>query len=344
MSNNLIQNELKNETALYFKRICETTSNDYSKIAYLGDELSWFDVLSMLVFGFIGGAISNSEQLKDFLDNIHTEASSDKPQTLLGKLFHHKGDKIDHTARGGKDFATYLHRLYGGHDPFSIGHGDNPFVLLVEQYGIPKGILQALRHLIADTFSKQGGTLPFSSFLDFKKEDGTIGNFLDEWSKEVAKGTGLNPQQVYSELFTIKAQDVSSVVITGVLVKAYVKIRTLQDKSKSFSKIGITQLKIIAYLTNVLTSAIWGAIKHNGVPNLNIPAIFKLIVEIIKFYILNYKELSAIKKDIEIFEKKVSTLENEVYGRGENLLTYATFDEYVSELDTQYDSFEKLLS
>ena len=109
---------------------------------------------------------------------------------------------------------------------------------------------------------------------------------------------------MYSELFTIKAQDVSSLVITDVLVKAYVKIRTLQDKSKSFSKIGITQLKIIAYLTNVLTSAIWGAIKHNGVPNLNIPTIFKLIVEIMKFYVLNYKVLNVIQKDIEEFEKK----------------------------------------
>ena len=115
----------------------------------------------MLVFGFIGGAISNSEQLKDFLDNIHTDASSNNLKTFLGKFFHHKGDNIDHTTRGGKDFASYLHRLYGGHDPFSIGHGDNPFILLVKQYGIPKGILQAVMHLVADTFSKQGNITIF---------------------------------------------------------------------------------------------------------------------------------------------------------------------------------------
>ena len=343
MDNNLALTELKKETVLYFSQIEKSTCSDYSKIAILGEELSWFDVLSMLIFGFIGGAVSNSEKFKEFLDNIHSDASSNKPTSILGKLFHHKGDQIDHTTRDGKEFATYLHRLYGGHDPFS-NHGDNPFVLLAKQYGIPKGILQALRHLIADTFSKQGGTLPFSSFLDFKNEDGSIGNYLDEWSKEVSKGTGLNPQQVYGELFTIKAQDVSSVLITDVLIKAYIKIRQLQNSELTFSKIGIIQLKIIAYLTNVLTSAIWGTIKNNGVPNLNIPAIFKLIIVIIKFYVLNYKELHKIKKSIAEFEKKVSLLEDQVYKRGENLPTYNDSSDYILEIDSQYDSFEKLLS
>lgn len=344
MDNLVIVNELKQKTSEYFNEIGKRTSEDYSKISRLGDELSWFDVLSVVVFGFVGGAISNNDQLKDFMDNIHTDASSNNPKTILGKLLHHKGDVIDHTTRNGEDFATYLHRLYGGHDPFSIGHGDNPFVLLCEQYGIPKGIIQAIRHLIADTFSKQGGTLPFSSFLDFKKEDGSIGNFLDEWSKEVAKGTGLNPQQVYSELFTIKAQDLTSVLITDVLVKAYVKIKTLQNPNNFFSKTGISQLKIIALLTNVLTSAIWGAAKHNGVPNLNIPAIFKLIVEIINFFVLNYKDLGKMTKEIKKFEMKVSLLEKEIYQRGESLPTYETLDEYVKEIDTQYQSFDKLFS
>lgn len=270
MQNTLMLSELEKESLVFFTEIEHASLNDYSKLARLGDELSWFDVLSMVIFGIIGGAISNSDQLKKFMDSIHTDASSNNPKTILGKLFNHKGDYIDKVTRGGKDFATYLHRLYGGHDPFSIGHGDNPFSILVKQYGIPKGIIQAIRHLIADTFSKQGGTLPFSSFLDIKKDDGSIGNLLDEWSKEVAKGTGLNPQQVYSELFTIKAQDLTSVLITDVLVKAYVKIKTLQNPNNFFSKTGISQLKIIALLTNVLTSAIWGAAKHNGVPNLNI--------------------------------------------------------------------------
>jgi len=342
MDNLVIVNELKQKTSEYFNEIGKRTSEDYSKISRLGDELSWFDVLSVVVFGFVGGAISNNDQLKDFMDNIHTDASSNNPETILGKLLHHKGDVIDHTTRNGEDFATYLHRLYGGHDPFSIGHGDNPFVLLCEQYGIPKGIIQAIRHLIADTFSKQGGVLGFSSFLDFKKEDGSIGNFLDEWSKEVSKGSGLNPQQVYSELFAIKAQDITSVIITEVLVNAYVKLKHLRNKDNFFSSIGISQLKIIAYLTNVLTSATWGAAKHNGIPNLNIPAIFKLILEIIKFYVLNYKELYKITKEIEQFEKKVNLLESEVYQRGSSLQSYETMGEYVDEIDSQYESFNRM--
>lgn len=167
-------------------------AGDMSVLERSSDDIMWYDVLSAIAIGLIGSAITTSQKLTDFLHEVHADASLKNPETLLGKILHHSGDAIDHTTRGGKPFATYLHRLYGGHDPFSFGHGDNPFVLLCKQYGIPKGILQAIRHLVADTFSKNGGVLPGSPFLDFVREDGSVGNYIDEWSKEIAKGTGLS--------------------------------------------------------------------------------------------------------------------------------------------------------
>ncbi|MDR1971273.1 MAG: hypothetical protein LBQ46_05075 [Treponema sp.] len=346
---------LKSRSDEIFSEIEKVTSADYSILSRSDDDISPPDIAAMVIFGIAGSAISNNEKLKELLDDIHTDASLKHPKTLLGKLLHHTGDNIDHVTRGGKSFATYLHRLYGGHDPFSI-KGDNPFVVLCKQYGIPKGIIQAIRHLIADPFSKNGGVLPFSSFLDFTKEDGTVGNYLDEWSKEAAKGTGLSPQEAYAELFSIKAQDIGATTVTIVLAKLYIKIRneiyknqmrinsSYSKQEKYFSRIAESQLKLIALMTNIAGSATWGMIKHGGIPKVSIPAVLSLIRELITFFCLNYKDLKNIEGNTQLIMEDINLLENDIYIRAKILPSYETRDEYNDELDRGYNNFEALLS
>jgi hypothetical protein len=122
--------DLHKENVVIFSEINNVTKNDYSTLSRSNNEISPVDISFMLIFGVLGATITNSEKLKEVLDDIHSDASLKNPKTLWGKLLHHKGDDIDHITRGGKPFATYLHRLYGGHDPFSLGP-DNPFYVLI---------------------------------------------------------------------------------------------------------------------------------------------------------------------------------------------------------------------
>ena len=78
-----------------------------------------------------------------------------------------------------------FHRLLFGHDVLATGKGlipFNPFTLMFEQQGLA-GVLQAARHLIADTMSKQGLPVPGSSFFDIDREDGNPWNKIIDWAQ-----------------------------------------------------------------------------------------------------------------------------------------------------------------
>lgn len=290
--------EVKNEIA---QIRYEMQNYECAALEKSSDDIDRCDALTAIIIGLAGAAASTSETLGNLLDDIHSDASLKNPKTLVGKLLHHSGDVIDKTTRGGKSFATYLHRLYGGHDILSFGHGDNPFVLLCRQYGIPKGILQAIRHLVADTFSKNGGVLPGSSFLDFTKDDGSVGNLLDEWAKAVAKGKNLNPQFVYAQLFSIRMQDIGSVAVVDLLLKAY--------ERKRFSKTAKSQLRIIALLTMALSAAAIGADKHNFVPKVNIPSVAALVFEVGHLFSLDLRDVKAAEKRQDNLDARLALLE-----------------------------------
>jgi len=308
---------------------------DYNLIGKTSDDISVPDISVMVIFGLIGAVITNNEALKNFLDNIHSDASLPKSKTIAGKILHHKGDIIDKVdRRGSESFTPFLHRLFGGHDILSF-KGDNPIVLLTKQYGIIGGIINTIRHLVADTFSKQGMVLPGSSFLDFSK-DGKLTNHIAEWSKQASHGTKLTPAEAYSELFSIKMQDIGATTVTIILSHLYIKIAKIE------SKVARSQLKIIALLTNITVSAIWGAIKHGGIPKISIPSVTALIKEVVTFFVVNYRELKELENKTSMLIQKGDILQSEVYATGKDLYTYDNPMDYIYELQRGQENFDRM--
>lgn len=291
---------------------CYLQDKNCFELEKTADEHTCFDILTAIFIGLIGSFVSSGEKIKRLFDSVHTDASLKNPKMLIGKLLHHQNDCIDHASRGGKTFATYLHRLYGGHDILSVGHGDNPFVLLCKQYGIPKGIIQAIRHLVADSFSKCGGILPGTSYLDFTKEDGTVGNLIDEWAKDISHGKNCSPQTVFGQMFSIKMQDVCSTTVIDLLLNLYEKSIKISSKRKAFSKIAKSQLRIIALLTVCTGAASVGLVKYKGIPKINIPAVSALIFEVGHLCILNSAELKSVIKRGNELEAGLYTLKQTV--------------------------------
>ena len=272
------------------------------------DDITFRDFLTVIFIGSIGAAAGNSKALNNLLDQVHEDASLKNPKTLLGKLLHHNGDIIDNVSRGGKVFAPYLHRLYGGHDILSFGHGDNPFVLLCRQYGIPKGVIQAVRHLIADTFSKNGCVLPGSSFFDRKTEDGIIVNLFDEWAKEMCRGKNFNVQAVYQRLFSIRMQDIDATFVADMLLKMYEKSVAVSGK-RIFSDAAKTQLRIIMLFAESAVTAVIGAALSRGIPKVNIPAVFAMIFEVGHLFSINHTDVKAAKERGDKLETRFNKLD-----------------------------------
>ena len=88
----------------------------------------------------------------------------------------------------------------------------NPFELMYQQKGL-MGIVQAVRHLLADTMSKQGLPVPGSSHLDTEREGGRPWNRIIDWVQGLsieAGGDKKMAQEIYSHMFTIRAQDIAA--------------------------------------------------------------------------------------------------------------------------------------
>jgi hypothetical protein len=210
---------------------------------------------------------------------------------------------------------TGPHRIFWGHDIFSIS-GDNPFSLCIKEYGIGRGILQAVRHLIADTCSHQGLPLPFSSRFDYvviendakgndvRKVKNHLLDFGQDYSSEVLgkKQAGFN-NEVFNHLFSIHMQDILSCGLVAAGIAAYCKGRKIEDQ------IRCAQMRVIGYMCTAYGSAIIGAVTHNGIPFINWPAFVALAKNVIQMVWISNKEVSAIIAETERLISKREELE-----------------------------------
>lgn len=309
--------------------------------------LDAWDYCFSLAIGMAGVFISTNEKFAEYLDGIHKAASGAGGeysvfQSFLGEKLYHQGDYIDSLNgtfknRNGENAYGLFHRLLWGHDIFSIGE-DNPFKLMFEQKGM-SGILQAVRHLLADTTSKQGLPLPGSSFFDNINEHGKTSNYLIGIAQNLSEetfGNKARAQEIYAHMMTIRAQDVVAGTVVKLLTELYFKIRGIDDKIKR------AEIQLISYTVNFVGEAVVGMVRQNGIPYINIPLASAAVSAFIRFCYWNEKEFYTLSKNTKLLHAKVEELEAGALLFGD-LVSENTADTYLESCEAADTNIDDLL-
>lgn len=324
------------------------TEADLTLIEKSSSSLDAWDYCHAIAVGLAGVFISTNEAFAKYLDEIHKAASGnsgeyDRFQTFLGKLLHHEGDHIDMVERpfknrnGGIAYCLF-HRLLWGHDILSIGE-DNPFALMYNQKGFT-GILQAVRHLLADTASKQGLPLPGSSFLDVVDESNKTSYYLIKVAQQLPEETTelkTGAQEIYSHMMTIRAQDVATGVVVKAMSELYFLIRRVDDEIRR------TEIRLIAYAINFFGEAVVGCIRQNGVPYINIPLAGAKGVFFAQFYYYNEKEKKQLAETTEEIHDRTNAIEARLHNPVLVLDAHDNADALIQAADTAAANIEELL-
>lgn len=326
-------------------------SIDLDAIERSESTLDAWDYCYSIAIGLAGIFIATDEAFAEYLTKIHEAASGnngdfDKFQSFLGHALHHEGDAIDtikapfKNRNGGNAYGLF-HRLLWGHDIFSIGE-DNPFVLMYKQQGL-SGIIQAVQHLLADTTSKQGLPLPFSSFFDITDEDDPkkVSNYLIKLAQQLSEeSTGKmgNAQEIYSHMMTIRAQDVTAGVVVKSVSELYFKLRGIADDMRC------TEIRLIAYTVNFLGEAVVGATRQNCVPYINTPLAIAMGTEFARFCYLNGKDSRKVSQNTDVLHMQAEMLQKG-QARLEGIIPeYADADSIIMAADVAEENVEELLS
>lgn len=323
---------------------------DTNAIEKSASSLDAWDYCFSIAVGMAGAKITTSEQLEVYLNDIHHAASGatgdyTKFQEFLGALLHHQGDAIDKFAtekhfinRAYEAADIGYHRLLWGHDILNFS-ANNPFKLMFDQQGV-SGILQAVRHLIADTTSKQGLPFPGSSYFDHVNENGKVSNYLIELAKKLSvesTGNMRNAQSIYSHMFTVRAQDIMGGGAITSLALIYFKIRGIQDSVRK------VQFRLIAYSVAFFGEAFLGAAKQGGVPYINIPlaaVVFKNLAQLYYFSIKETRQLHDKTYELIVQGDELSTC---VATTGEDLIAFDNADAYIKELSLGQSNVDSLI-
>lgn len=307
--------------------------------------LDIYDYLFAVFFGVVGATISSSKGIENFLDQIHKHASGNKKnsnsvQEVIGNLLIHHGDAMDIPSgvdsfinRRGDNSYGLFHRLFWGHDILSTNI-DNPLFLMIKSDGLLRGIIQTFRHLIADTFSKQGLPLPGSSHLDYVRADGKLSNGLLNIAQEFAvkNGNKSMAQEYYRHMFTIRIQDALSQGLVYAAAKGYFKFRKIEDNIRQ------RQYKVLSYSVNFITHALLGTVRQSGVPYINWPSIIMVIKELGGLFYDSKKEIKRlskitdklIKENYELINRG-DRLERNVFNVGKSIISRESSIEYIKD-------------
>lgn len=332
----LVEWEAPNETDIRFAAKSESA-------------LDAWDYCYTIAIGMAGVFISTNEEFGQYLDQIHKAASGasgeyDKFQSFMGDLLHHEGDHIDAIEmpfknRNGSNAYCIFHRLLWGHDILS-NKEDNPFVLMLNQQGM-SGILQAVRHLLADTTSKQGLPMPGSSYFDLVDENNKTSNYLIKVAQQLSEettGVKTAAQEIYSHMMTIRAQDVTAGVVVKLVTELYFLIRKINDDIRR------TEIRLIAYTINFLGEAVVGATRQSGVPYINAPLALAMATSFAQFCHYNNKEVRGLTAITNNLHAQVEAIEKK---EAQNILALPvmeTADEYLFAADTAEANVDELLS
>lgn len=334
---NKISIEIENELKLKI---------DFKQLEKSKSTLDSADYCFAFLFGFLGAFLSTNKKLEKYLADIHKAASEangeyDKFQILMGKLLHHKKDNIDTMInRNGTNTNVGFHRLLYGHDIFSLSQ-DNPFALMIGQKNSKiRGALQALRHLIADTMSKQGLPAPGTSAFDYIKENGKSSNYIIDLVNNLSIESFDNKamaQEIYSHLFTIRSQDILGGVLAKTLTESYFKSRKINDKLRK------AQMIFMVYAINFFAESIIGSTKQNGIPYINIPVGALMIVSFTKMCYVDFKETKQLTENIEELTKKTNKLMEKYETQLKMINFYNSTEEMTEKLEKSDNNMDLLI-
>lgn len=314
--------------------------------------LDAWDYCFSVTVGLAGVFFSTNERIDVYLQDIHKSASGvsgkyDNFQQLIGRILHHAGDTIDQVNgkfinRKGDNAWGLFHRLLWGHDVLSIKE-DNPFWLMINQNGIV-GIIQVVRHLLADTMSHQGLPLPGSSFLDHKVKRGEktkISNYLIDIAKKLSEGNdggNIEAERIYSHMFTLRAQDIAGTSFVQLLSASYVNAREIKDE------IRISQIKLVSYAICFWGEALYGSIKQNGIPYINTSLGILLGKEYTNLLINSFTDTLALCKETNDLSINTDELIKETQ-RNQLLLNddKQSVDDYLYELIQGKENLDSLI-
>lgn len=341
-----IYNFFYNQYIIQVNNHLNYNTNDY--LEYINFDLTIesnldaYDLILSIIFGILGACISTNDSINEFCDKIHTNASNSSknistPDKLIGYLLNHNGDNMDQINgtfinRNNQIADIGFHRLLFGHDPLHFSE-DNPFKLMFEQKGL-KGILQAFRHLIADTFSKQGLPLPGHAYLDYT-ENGKLSNILRDLTMEFSNNNRPVAIKNFNHLFTIRAQDIASQGFVSATASAYFKFRNINDDIRKI------QYRLISYSVNFFSHAAIGASRQNGVPYINWIAFVATLKELIKLFTHSNKLTKELEEKTNEIIFKNDILNQQIFENGYNLKSYNNSIDYFKEIHKSQESFDE---
>lgn len=316
----------------------------------LGAELSVIDYSFAMLLGFIGALITSGKNVEILLDKVHQIASEvpksddDVGKRIIKFFMGHHGDYIDSvpvesidgtarkfvTRQAKEEGNAYImngtrtgpHRIFWGHDVFSLNK-DNPFLIMQKQLPGVKGIVQVLKHLTADMFSKQGLPIPTSSWWDYNytNEKGVkkVGNKLLDYCNNLYKSidrkdkisvTGAN-NDIFNHMFSIHIQDIGVQRLGVVLCDRYLSYRKISNKVVQH------QFRLIFSAVLFYMNSLLGAIKYH-IPYINWPAALMMTRELVCMLCGSNKETRELQKVTDNLLQQTEMLES----RGNYLVSY----------------------
>ena len=315
----------------YYKKEINLLYVEYEKIISEDIEsgLSGMDYAFAMLIGIMGAIVTSSEEVQKLLDQIHQIASTPAKEgdnlfeEMIKLLLGHYKTNID-TLPNGPDgrrtFPTRVpnakrtgpHRIFWGHDIFSTKK-DNPFLLMIEQTGsVSGGIIAALKHLTADTFSKQGLPIPTSSWWDYTYDDGEkVGNKLldfcnklyEESGNKLGKTGGNN--EFFNHMFSIHIQDVAVQNIGKILCERYLKLKKIKDDTIKH------QFQLICYAVMFYMNSMIGFLRYK-IPYINWAACVCMTREYILLFVSNWRMEKKLERETNRILALSEDIENQV--------------------------------
>lgn len=328
--------------------------------------LEIMDYAYAIMIGIIGAYVTSSPKVQAMLDQIHqiasAETTNNKFELLIKELLGHNKDYIDSIpVNGTRKFVSRTkgasrsgpHRIFWGHDFFSFKR-DNPLLLMEQQakeiaetggkiYIPGKGVMHALKHLTADTFSTQGIPIPTSSWWDYTYTDkkgalkqgnrllGVCNQIYKETNSSKVRVTGAN-NEIFNHMFSIHFQDIAVQKIDTILCDQYLRVKKIKDEIIQH------QFKFINYSVLFWVNCILGGIRYS-IPYINWASGAMLIKEFCLLGHSNWREIRQLERKTEALICETEQLEERVMGMGKRIQILSP-----KEQIAQYDGVEKRLN